>query len=270
TVTLGGGVKLQVVFGDITNETTDAVVNTTDFINFQTGDSNSRRDVLKTQPGSFPCKAILHVGGEKNAAIVEQLVCSIIQRCESSGYKSVAIPAICAGTTVNPPAVLIDGHQKNCIDRLQNVHLRRTYEAQKKHISDKNRQRGGEREMLLYHGTTKDKCDSIMKNGFNRSFAGQNAAAYGHGTYFAVNASYSAHPTYSKPADDGSQLMFVARVLTGLYTRGQSGMVVPPLVEGSLEDHDRYDSVVDRIDNPSMYVVFHDNQAYPDYLITFH
>lgn len=94
------------------------------------------------------------------------------------------------------------------------------------------------------------------------------ATAYGHGTYFAVNASYSANPTYSRPAADGSQLMFVARVLTGLYTQGQSSMRVPPPLNDQ-QPHDRYDSVVDKLDNPSMYVVFHDNQAYPDYLITF-
>lgn len=37
TMTVGGGVKLQLVFGDITNETTDVVVNTTDFTNFHDG-----------------------------------------------------------------------------------------------------------------------------------------------------------------------------------------------------------------------------------------
>lgn len=37
TMAVGGGIKLQVVFGDITNETTDAVVNTTDFKNFHYG-----------------------------------------------------------------------------------------------------------------------------------------------------------------------------------------------------------------------------------------
>ncbi|XP_039465730.1 protein mono-ADP-ribosyltransferase PARP14-like [Oreochromis aureus] len=154
------------------------------------------------------------------------------------------------------------------IERLQNVHLRRTYEAQKKHISDKNAREGGAGEKLLYHGTTQENCDSIVKTGFNRSFAGQNATAYGIGTYFAVDASYSAQPTYSKPAADGSQLMFVARVLTGVYTQGQATMKVPP-PRNPQQPHDRYDSVVDRINNPSMYVVFHDNQAYPDYLITF-
>ncbi|XP_054457974.1 protein mono-ADP-ribosyltransferase PARP14-like [Anoplopoma fimbria] len=154
------------------------------------------------------------------------------------------------------------------IERLQNVHLRRAYEVQKKHISDKNRQQGGAGEKLLYHGTTQDNCDSIMKTGFNRRFSGQNATSYGNGTYFAVNASYSANTTYSKPAADGSQLMFVARVLTGIYTQGQSGMRVPPPLSDQ-QSHDRYDSVVDNVGNPSMYIVFHDNQAYPDYLITF-
>uniref|UniRef100_A0A669C4Q5 Poly [ADP-ribose] polymerase n=1 Tax=Oreochromis niloticus TaxID=8128 RepID=A0A669C4Q5_ORENI len=154
------------------------------------------------------------------------------------------------------------------IERLQNVHLRRAYEAQKKHISDKNAHEGGAAEKLLYHGTTQENCHSIMTTGFNRSFAGQNATVYGHGTYFAVNASYSAHPTYSKPAADGSQLMFVARVLTGVFTQGQATMKVLPL-RNSQQPHNRFDSAVDKIDNPTMYIVFHDNQAYPDYLITF-
>ncbi|XP_076581410.1 protein mono-ADP-ribosyltransferase PARP15-like [Chaetodon auriga] len=586
TMTVRGGVKLQLVFGDITNETTDAVVNTTDFKNFQIDGvckdiltiagpevetelkaaQVNRGDVFVTQPGLFPCEAILHVCGEKDASIVEQLVCSIIEHCETFGFKSVAIPAICAGnggldpgvvagailrgveaaTSSTPLYALTDIHlvlirieaflafkeeamqmfstavmnrvpapqlslvqkqqppssvsadlsilhttstsqrsvflflglsrknvddamtklkdlyQAQCatqtfkkeemagltvadmedlkqlvetqglymqrdqsghgsltvsglkdgvnqvmqiinaslydnlrrevrvreeedlytrvawcilghtgnwerlpktanynlesndmaggivdaqgirwsvdlqrleatrpvtvqtaklkrlvnlsdftlplywdnmadgenfkafelqpssaeyrtvkeafkrtapktimkIERLQNVHLRRAYEVQKKHISEKNRQEGGAVEKLLYHGTTQENCDSIMKTGFNRRFAGQNATSYGHGTYFAVNASYSAHPTYSQPAADGSQLMFVARVLTGIYTLGQSNMRIPPPCS-SLEPHDRCDSVVDKMDNPNMYVVFHDNQAYPDYLITF-
>lgn len=37
TMTVGGGVKVQLLFGDITNETTEAVVNTTDFVNLQNG-----------------------------------------------------------------------------------------------------------------------------------------------------------------------------------------------------------------------------------------
>lgn len=36
-MTMGGEVKLQLIFGDITNETTEAVVNTTDFKNLKNG-----------------------------------------------------------------------------------------------------------------------------------------------------------------------------------------------------------------------------------------
>lgn len=38
-ITVGGRVKLHLVFGDITNETTEAVVNTTDFKYFNSGKS---------------------------------------------------------------------------------------------------------------------------------------------------------------------------------------------------------------------------------------
>ncbi|KAM3590312.1 uncharacterized protein V6R79_007435 [Siganus canaliculatus] len=154
------------------------------------------------------------------------------------------------------------------IERIQNIHLRRSYEAQKKRISDKNRTEGGAFEMFLYHGTTQDNCTSIMNTGFNRRFAGQNATAFGHGTYFAVDASYSASTTYSKPLADGSQLMFVARVLTGIYCQGSSGMTVPH-PRSDQQPHDLCDSVVNKMDKPNMFVVFHDDQAYPDYLITF-
>ncbi|KAJ4949537.1 hypothetical protein JOQ06_021048 [Pogonophryne albipinna] len=507
TMTVGGGVKLQLVFGDITDETTDAVVNTTDFVDFQIGvckdiltvagadveaelkaAKSTHGEVFVSKSGEFPCEALFHVCGQNDAVVIEQMVIRIVEHCESLGFKSVAIPAICAGAGGLDPGVVagavlrgvkdatssfglnsltdirlvlfkinvflafkekamqmfstavinkasvphstsqqsvfrflglsrkdVDGamtkltdlYQAQCssqtfrkeelkdltqddvkdlkqlveteglyvelsqgtlkvsglkngvikvmqminaslhgnlrrevrdreeedlyarvawcilghrgnwerlpktanhslenndvggrivdaqgdkwnadlprmeakrylggqtaklkrlehlpeyrtvkevfkrtvgktvlkIERLQNVHLRRAYEAQKKQISDKYKQQGGECEKLLYHGTTQDNCDSIVKTGFNRRFSGQNA-------------------------DDGSQLMFVVRVLTGLYTQGQENMRVPPPVSNQ-GGHDRYDSVVDRMDNPQMYVVFHDNQAYPDYLITF-
>uniref|UniRef100_A0A3P9DLH6 Poly [ADP-ribose] polymerase n=1 Tax=Maylandia zebra TaxID=106582 RepID=A0A3P9DLH6_9CICH len=159
--------------------------------------------------------------------------------------------------------------QKNIlkIERLQNVHLRQSYEVQKKKLSEKNRQEGGARERLLYHGTSQDSCESIIRNGFNRSFSGKHATLFGQGTYFAVNGSYSANPGYSMPAADGSQRVFVARVLTGVYTQGNSSMKVPP--PRSNQPDDRYDCLVDQIANPSMFIIFNDNQAYPDYLITF-
>ncbi|XP_029939956.1 protein mono-ADP-ribosyltransferase PARP15-like [Salarias fasciatus] len=148
------------------------------------------------------------------------------------------------------------------IERLQNVHLRRTYRVQKQYVSEKNKGQGTI-ERRLFHGTSPETCDSIMNHGFNRSFSGINGTSYGQGTYFTANATYSVF--YARPGADGSQTMFLARVLTGCYTQGNGSMRCPP----SRSSRDLYDSVVDRTDNPSMFVVFNDNQAYPDYLITF-
>ncbi|XP_056316966.1 protein mono-ADP-ribosyltransferase PARP15-like isoform X2 [Danio aesculapii] len=152
------------------------------------------------------------------------------------------------------------------IERIQNINLRRLYEARKSELEIKNDPTVGAGEKILYHGSAQASCSSIMNTNFNRNFAGQNATVYGHGTYFAVNASYSANVTYAAPAADGTQLMFVARVLTGHYTQGLGNMKTTPVrvALGQL-----YDSVVDNIQNPTMFVVFHDCQAYPDYLITF-
>ncbi|XP_034020853.1 protein mono-ADP-ribosyltransferase PARP15-like [Thalassophryne amazonica] len=154
------------------------------------------------------------------------------------------------------------------IERVQNIYLRCAYEVHHRRISDNNRQLGQDIERTLYHGTTEDSCKSIMTSGFNRSYCGQNATVFGFGTYFAVDASYSTNLTYSKPAADGSQFMLVARVLTGSYTVGHKDMKVPP-ARNAQQPHNLYDSVVNNLNKPTMFVVFHDYQAYPDYLITF-
>ena len=45
-------------------------------------------------------------------------------------------------------------------------------------------------------------------------------------------------------------------------------MLVPP-AKSPNNPNVLYDSVVDNIANPSIFVVFYDAQAYPEYLITF-
>lgn len=61
--------------------------------------------------------------------------------------------------------------------------------------------------------------------------------------------------------------MYLCRVLTGEYTAGQKNIVAPP-TKGS-NSVDLYDSVVDNMNSPNMFIVFHDDYAYPEYLITF-
>lgn len=61
--------------------------------------------------------------------------------------------------------------------------------------------------------------------------------------------------------------MYLCQVLTGDHTLGKQGMVTPPpKTSNSVE---LYDSVVDNMADPQIFVVFHDNHAYPEYLIKF-
>ena len=83
--------------------------------------------------------------------------------------------------------------------------------------------------------------------------------------YFATDFVLSAH--YATPTWLGYQHVFQCRVLTGQFALGNPNFVEPPV-----RDRSRlvlYDSVVDTVEEPSMFVVFSDAQAYPEYLITF-
>ncbi|XP_019641150.1 PREDICTED: poly [ADP-ribose] polymerase 14-like isoform X1 [Branchiostoma belcheri] len=123
-------------------------------------------------------------------------------------------------------------------------------------------------EELLYHGTAAEAVDNINQGGFNRSYCGKNATAYGDGVYFAKHASYSAQDTYSPPDAQGDKHIYQARVIVGEYTAGKSGLLEPPPKNPS-NAAVRYDSVVDNVKNPSIFVVFHDTDAYPEYHIVF-
>ena len=46
-------------------------------------------------------------------------------------------------------------------------------------------------------------------------------------------------------------------------------MIVPPPKNQAKDPNVLFDSLVDNMANPSMYIIFQDAQAYPEYLITF-
>ncbi|XP_048244604.1 protein mono-ADP-ribosyltransferase PARP14-like isoform X2 [Haliotis rufescens] len=148
------------------------------------------------------------------------------------------------------------------VERIQTKFLWQQYLAKQQQL-DRQNPPGHKNEMILWHGTAPDAIPSICKGGFNRSYCGKNATAHGDGVYFAVNAKYSASSTYSVPDQQGYKYMFQARVLTGVTTRGQRGMRVPPIRDPA--NHINFDAVT----GPDMFIIFNDTQAYPEYLITF-
>jgi hypothetical protein len=62
--------------------------------------------------------------------------------------------------------------------------------------------------------------------------------------------------------------MYYAKVLVGEYTLGSPQMIVRPMKVMS-NPNETFDSVVDRMKNPSIYVLFEDDEYYTEYLITF-
>ncbi|XP_015724138.1 protein mono-ADP-ribosyltransferase PARP14 isoform X2 [Coturnix japonica] len=152
------------------------------------------------------------------------------------------------------------------IERVQNPSLWKVYQIKKSQMDEKNGNNNNEK--LLFHGTSAESLTFINNYGFNRSYAGMNAAQYGNGTYFAVNASYSAHDTYSRPDGNGKKHMYLARVLVGEYSQGTKGAITPA-AKSAGSAVDLFDSSTDNVNNPSMFIIFNDIQAYPEYLITF-
>ncbi|KAK9402788.1 polyADP-ribose polymerase PARP10 [Crotalus adamanteus] len=163
----------------------------------------------------------------------------------------------------------LDGlHRKIWIVKLEKVMhplLYQQYQLKKAAMEKACGDRAVER--ILYHGTTEQSSHEIWQHGFNRSFSGKNATLYGHGVYFAVKAFLSAQDRYSPCSPDGNKYIFVTRTLVGDYTVGNASMRAPPLREGDAAFR-RYDSTVDNLSEPSMFVIFNDTQAYPEYLIT--
>ena len=124
-------------------------------------------------------------------------------------------------------------------------------------------------ERQLFHGTVDEttvRC--ICHQNFDHRMHGVHGTVYGKGAYFATTAKYSHQ--YTKPFGPGaSRWMFSARVLIGKSALGNTEYRRPPPLDWQLPHGALYDTCVDNVDNPSIYVVFNDVQCYPEFLIEY-
>lgn len=186
------------------------------------------------------------------------------------------------------------------VQRIQNAELWRAYACRRRALLDRERHTtpprrrpgargqaavagggggGGDLERTgLFHGTDHESAITIARDGFNRSFAGRHAVRLGKGSYLARDASYAAMERYATPDACGLQHVLICRMLVGRYCVGHASISVPPFVRppsaaaagrGPTPPRLRYDSTVDRVDDPELWVAYHDAQIYPDYLLTF-
>ena len=122
-------------------------------------------------------------------------------------------------------------------------------------------------EKRLFHGTNPENVEGICKDNFDWRLYGKNLSVYGAGSYFAVSASYS--DNYAERDLKGSKFMFVAKVLAGSYTTGHSSYRRPPAKNSVDQASDLYDSCVNRVSFPTIFVVFDIDQCYPEYIIEY-
>lgn len=154
------------------------------------------------------------------------------------------------------------------IRRIQNPPLWQQYAALRNeveaHVSALNKPQV---ERFLWHGAPADTIEHICHSRFDRSHSGKNAVAYGQGVYFARDASYSAQDLYSVPNMLGEKHVIYCQVLTGDFEVGNQNTRVPNIQPG--QTMVRYDCTVNNVLNPSIFVTYHDAQAYPAYVIKF-
>ncbi|CAF1311317.1 unnamed protein product [Adineta steineri] len=138
------------------------------------------------------------------------------------------------------------------LERIQNERWYAQYVAHSKEF----RQRlNTDTEKCLYHGCSQQVADSIIKNCFNRSFAGKHGTVYGVGVYFSSYADYS--HSFTEPDSNAERCMFMARALIGNTTQGNTSIRSPP---------DGFDSTTN---GRHIFVIYHDAQAFAEYLITY-
>ncbi|UJR20710.1 hypothetical protein I4U23_023831 [Adineta vaga] len=135
------------------------------------------------------------------------------------------------------------------IERIQNRRWYRQYDA---HKDDFIERYGVSTEQWLFHGCKSQSVDAIINDCFNRSHAVRYAA--GQGIYFATDAAISL--SYTQADVDNIRHMFMARVLVGRTTQGNQSTRVCP-------------SGYDTTGGGTVFVTYHDAQAYGEYLISF-
>ncbi|XP_067843404.1 protein mono-ADP-ribosyltransferase PARP14-like isoform X2 [Heptranchias perlo] len=124
-----GPILLQVITGDITKETTDVIVNSSNNnFTLRTGVSRAILDaagqtvvdecqqlglqtnsgIIMTNPGDLQCRNIIHMVGQNDPSQIKAFVGAVLQECEQNKFTSVAFPALGTGQGGANPSQVAD------------------------------------------------------------------------------------------------------------------------------------------------------------------
>ncbi|CAF0732105.1 unnamed protein product [Adineta ricciae] len=159
--------------------------------------------------------------------------------------------------------------------RIQNPRIFQQYVAHRESFAARSQAT----ERVLYRLAQDNLVDDVCAHGFNQSHTDSAFSVYGHGCHFYCKAmdiartatllanSQQIIPIHIQqqqqqtPTKPSIRFLFVCKVLVGRYTRGEASMKTCPL---------GYDSLVDNIHSPEVFVTHHDAQVLPEYLIAYH
>jgi len=141
------------------------------------------------------------------------------------------------------------------IEEVENPDLEAAYQNKKREIEVA---RGSScQEQELYHGTREEALPGILREGFDPSV--NKRSAYGKGSYFAKNASYSCE--YAPPASDHISFMLICSVLIGVVgTYGQNKKINTTV----------HDISVNNLTAPTIFATPYKEAAVPRYIVAFH
>ncbi|XP_029437512.1 protein mono-ADP-ribosyltransferase TIPARP-like [Rhinatrema bivittatum] len=154
------------------------------------------------------------------------------------------------------------------ISRVQNLFLWDKYRRKREHMCRRmSEEERALNERHLFHGTVSCAVDAICKHNFDPRLSGKHAALYGQGSYFARKASYSHR--YASSSASGHHYVFLSKVLVGKSARGLGSLRRPPALLPGSATSDLYDSCVDSLEEPQIYVIFDSDQCYPYFIIKY-
>ena len=105
----------------------------------------------------------------------------------------------------------------------------------------------------------------LAEDGFSELLTGSSTGnLWGKGLYFARDAAYVAGG-YARSNGDGSELMLLCHVTTGMCTVGAPEMSLCPYRKGNF----KFNSTVDSLSNPEIFVLQKSAGALPAYVITY-
>eukprot|EP01084_Bolivina_argentea_P254690 428233_1 len=185
-------------------------------------------------------------------------ICSVSQYYSQGMLLTIKFVHSLFYNTLNGLECKIDSIE-DVMDKSKNLH----YELLLKDKCDKYMQSRDQIEGILWHGSSFKALTCIIKSGFDRSYNVR--GKYGRGSYFASTCYYSISNGYCNKHRDGYYYILVCKVICGKYIAGNAKMNKIP----KQKDGEEYDALVDRMDNPSIFVSWRDYMSLPLYLIKF-